>query len=71
MQYGDADGVERIKSIGQVSSFGNGNSILVHFPKFKKFRCLVLSSLSSWTVRLPIKASTSFDFPGDFKKSVC
>ena len=40
LQYGDADGVERIKSIGEVSSFGNGNSILVHFPIFKKFRCL-------------------------------
>ena len=33
--------------------------------------CLVLSSLSSWTVRLPIKASTSFDFPDDFRKRVC
>ena len=35
LQYDDADGVERVKSIGEVSSFGNGNSILVHFPKFK------------------------------------
>ena len=40
LQYGDADGVEIIKGIGEVSSFGNGNSILVHFPKFQKFRCL-------------------------------
>jgi hypothetical protein len=33
--------------------------------------CLVLSSLSSWTVRLPIKASISFDFPDYFRKRVC